>query len=272
MSGRFVGQTAIVTGAGSGLGEGIALRLATEGAKVIVADIRSEEGIATVEQIEASGGKAQFVRCDVTQSSDVTLLAERAAASGSPRVLINNAGAALFGAVHKLPESDWDAALNLCLKSVYLCSKAVLPLMIASGGGAIVNIASIYQRVSQPGLASYTAAKGGVVALTKQMAVEYGPNGIRCNTVSPGWIRTPATESRLEGDFDLQMLLACHPVGRLGTVQDVAAAVAFLASHEAGFISGAELVVDGASTCVATLGLLRSSGQRGVMKRSNAKP
>ncbi|MEW1808684.1 SDR family NAD(P)-dependent oxidoreductase [Pseudarthrobacter sp. NPDC080039] len=252
MAKRMSGKTAIITGAGSGMGRAIAKRFAQEGARVAAFDI-AEEGVReTVSEILASGGEAKSYRGDVSDSESVGNLVESAMADfGQLTTLVNSAG--IFDLNAKLLETDealWDRIMAVDLKGMYLITRAALPYLRASGNAAIVNIASVAGLVAHSGGLAYTAAKHGVIGLTKSIAADYGPE-VRCNAVLPGLVRTQMTDYLLEGGNEaeaMQKRSAQLPVGRSAAPEELANAVLFLASDEASFVYGAQLVVDGGRT------------------------
>jgi meso-butanediol dehydrogenase / (S,S)-butanediol dehydrogenase / diacetyl reductase len=234
---RFSGRVVAVTGAGAGIGQAIARRFGAEGAQVLVADLDAEGAGRAARDIPG----ARAVALDVTDRASV-----RAALADTPvDVLVNNAGGATDASFEGLSEEDWDRDVDLCLKGTFLCTQAVLPAMLRRGGGTIVNVASV-NGVQHFGNEAYSAAKAGVLSLTRSVAVRYGPAGIRCNAVAPGTVRTDSwgeRERRSPGVLD--RVAGWYPLRRVGTPDDVAAAVLFLASEEAAWISGATLPVDG---------------------------
>ena len=242
---RFEGRVALVTGGGSGIGRVTAVRLASEGAAVAVADIDPEGGKETCHEIEAQGGRALFVLADVTRAADAEkMVRETVKAFGRLDVLFTSAGVGAGGTVVDISEEDWDRVVDLDLKGVYLSSKFAIPEMRKVKGGAIVHISSIGGLRGISG-ASFGAAKGGLINLTRSMAVAHAADNIRVNCVCPGYIATPIIQRILDDPAALKRVSTRHPMGRIGKAEEVAAAVAFLASDEASFITGAILAVDG---------------------------
>lgn len=244
------GRTAVVTGAGSGIGRGIAALLAEMGASVAVLDIDEARGVQTVEQIRNAGGNAFALACDVSRASDCqravgTVIQRR----GQIHVLCNCAGIAIRKDIVGLSEEEWDRALDVTLKGIFLLSREVVPHMIRHGGGSIIHIGSGWSLKGGPNAASYCAAKGGVVNLTRAMAIDYGRHNIRVNCVCPGDVDTPMLRSectQLGEDVDSFMKEAANrPLARVGTPEDVAHAVLFLAGSMSSWITGASIVVDG---------------------------
>ena len=244
------GKVAMVTGAASGIGRGIAVRLAEMGASVAVLDINEEMGLETIASITAEKGRAIFVQCDVRSSSECRNAVERTIASfGKIDILCNNAGIAIRKDVVELSEDEWDQAIDVTLKSIYLLSREVIPRMISNRGGSIINTGSGWSLKGGPRAASYCAAKGGVLNLTRAMAIDHGKHNIRVNCVCPGDVQTPMLASecaQLGEESDAFMRAAANrPLGRVGTPDDVANAVLFLASDMSGWVTGTHLVVDG---------------------------
>jgi NAD(P)-dependent dehydrogenase (short-subunit alcohol dehydrogenase family) len=248
--GRLDGKVALVTGAGSGIGRATALAFARAGARVVAADVDEAGGAATAAQLTDAGGDGVFVRADVAVARDVEgLVAAAVARYGRLDYAHNNAGiegsVAPGTAFHEYPEDAWDRVLGVNLKGVWLCMQAEITQMLAQGGGAIVNTASIAGLVGGFG-AAYTAAKHGVVGLTKTAALAYAPQAIRVNAVCPGAIRTPMVARVLTARPEVEARwLAAEPVGRFGTPDEVAAAVVWLCSDAASFVTGVALPVDG---------------------------
>lgn len=248
---RFTGKTALVTGGGRGIGRAIALRLAAEGAAVAVLDIDGAAARETAELLGAQGARAIAIEADVAEEEAAVRAVETAeAALGPLDVLVNNAAWAIRGTLAETEPADWDREVAVTLRGPWLLSRAALPGMSARGRGAIVMIASVNGLLAL-GNPAYSAAKAGLLNLTRSLAVEYGPRGIRTNAVSPGSIRTghPTWQERERRDPAIfEKLARWYPVGRIGRPEDIAAAVAFLAADEAGFVNGANLVVDGGLT------------------------
>jgi NAD(P)-dependent dehydrogenase (short-subunit alcohol dehydrogenase family) len=250
---RFQGDVAIVTGAGSGIGRRVAERLAAEGAAVLLASRTPGPGEAAAAAIRAQGGDAWFLATDVTRADDCARLVAAAQERwGGLGLLVNNAGAAEHAPVAELAEAAWEQALAVNLKAVFLASKAAFPLL-AGRRGAIVTVASLAGLIAVPTFGAYAAAKAGAIHLTRVLALEGAPLGVRANAVCPTWIDTPMAEAFFAAGRDpagrRRRLEARIPLGRLGTVDEVAAAVLFLASAEASFITGVALPVDGGVAC-----------------------
>ena len=236
------GKVAIVTGSARGIGREIALRLAEAGATVVVSDVADAEPVA--EEIRKMGGQSLAVMTDVTSASDVAGLAEKATDKfGRIDILVNNAGIARDQLLMRMSDEDWEVVLNVNLKSVFLCTRAVLRQMVKQRWGRIVSISSIVGIMGNPGQANYASSKAGVIGFTKTLAREVGSRGITVNAIAPGFIATKMTEQLTEEQKG--EMLKRIPLGSLGTPRDVAEAVAFLASEEARYITGQVLGVDG---------------------------
>lgn len=242
------GKIGIVTGAGQGIGQAIALCFAREGAKVVVADFNAESGNATAKLVTDAGGEARFVHGDVSDESSVKAMVEMAVAAwGRLDIACNSAAMSRgSGPIHEFTREVFDQTLEMCLTNTWLCMKYEIPAMLASGGGAIVNISSNASLKGQAYNTAYAAAKAGVNILTKSSAAEYGGQGIRINAVSPGVIRTPGVEKYfLEQPKMAEQLKKNSVLNRLGEPEEIAEAVAFLCSDRASFITGQLLSVDG---------------------------
>jgi NAD(P)-dependent dehydrogenase (short-subunit alcohol dehydrogenase family) len=247
---RLEKRVAIITGAGSGIGRASALLFAKEGAKVVVADFVRDSGQQTVSLIKNEGGESTFVESDVSHAADAQRLVNTAIETyGKLDILFNNAGINLEKTVTETSEDDWNRVINVNLKGVFLCSKFAIPEMIRNGGGAIINTASIRGLVGQYHLAAYCASKGGVVLLTKAMALDYGQDNIRVNCVCPGGIETPMHKAFLatlaHPERETEEMLKKIPLGRIGEPEDVARVALFLASDESAYLTGLAIPVDG---------------------------
>ncbi|SNS95576.1 glucose 1-dehydrogenase [Granulicella rosea] len=248
MSARFTGKVAIVTGSSSGIGQSIAIRLASEGAAIVVDYHSHPEGAEdTKAKIEAAGSKAITVQADVSKLTDVQNLVDQAYAQlGGCDILVNNAGVEKNAAFVDVTEADYDMVLNTNLKGAFFLTQAfVRKLVAAKKPGRVINISSVHEDMVFPNFASYCAAKGGMRMLMRDLAMELGPVGITVNNVAPGAINTPINASLLANKPKLDALLNNIPLGRLGTPDEVAALVAFLASDEAAYTTGSTYVVDG---------------------------
>jgi glucose 1-dehydrogenase len=247
-SGRLAGKIAIVTGSSSGIGQGIALRFASEGANVVI-DYRShpEAGEETRARAEAFGIKAVLVKSDVSKIADTQNLVEQAWSQlGGCDILVNNAGVEKHAGFLDATEEDYDTVLDTNLKGVFFLTQAFAKrLRDAKMRGTVINISSVHEDMVFPNFATYCVSKGGVRMLMRDLAVELGPMGIRVNNIAPGAISTPINTALLEDKPKLEALLKNIPLGRLGTVDDVAGLAAFLASDEAAYVTGSTFVVDG---------------------------
>lgn len=240
----FKGQVAVITGGARGIGRAIAEALAKNGVNLVIADIGPEQAKETASEIGKSGVKAMAVNLDVSKSDEVVKIFENISKEfGKIDILVNNAGITRDGLIMRMKEEDWDAVINVNLKSVFLCSKEAIKIMAKQRYGRIVNITSVVAFMGNPGQANYSASKAGIVGITKTIAKEYASRGITVNAVAPGFITTVMTDALPENVRE-EMKRAV-PIGRFGTPEDVANAVVFLASPEAGYITGHVIHVNG---------------------------
>lgn len=241
---RFTGKTALITGGASGIGKAAALRLASEGANVVIGDIQQDAGDAVVKEITDAGGNASFVNLNVTDEDQWNVAVKHAVATfGGLNILVNNAGIGDTLPIEDTPLADWDKVIAVTQTSAFLGMKAASAELQKSGNGSVVNISSMYGIVGGLGGPSYAAAKGAVRILTKNTALGWAKKGVRANSVHPGYINTP-----ILGETDRQYLIDTTPMGRLGEPDEVANVIAFLASDESSFMTGSEVVVDGGYT------------------------
>ena len=255
MTGKLAGKTAVVTGAGSGIGRAAAVLFAREGAAVAVVDLNAEAAKDTAGEIAASGGSALPVVANVADRLQVTSAFEQIRNEyRQVDVLYNNAGVNSAGSVIDATEDDWDRSFAVNAKGTFLCSQAAAPGMVAAGGGSIINQGSVAALAGIANFASYCAAKGAVVALTRSMSVDLAPRGVRVNVICPGTVYTPLMEPMLRarggGDMaaGLALTVAKYPIGRLGTPEEIAAVALFLASDDSSFLTGSVLTADGGMT------------------------
>jgi NAD(P)-dependent dehydrogenase (short-subunit alcohol dehydrogenase family) len=252
MANRLHGKVALITGGGSGIGRVSALRFAGEGARVVVVDFDEPSGRATVDQVRAAGGEAEFTRADVARGEDVAAaigVAERR--FGGLHVLFNNAG--IFpdadGSVLETDDATFDRVIAVNLKGVFLGCKHGIPALLRSGGGSIINTASFVAVMgSATAQSAYTASKGGVLALTREIAIEFARRGIRANALCPGPVNTPLLQSLLADPAARARRLVHLPMGRLAEAEEIANAALFLASDESSYINGATFLVDGGAS------------------------
>ena len=248
--GRLGGKVAIVSGGARGQGATEAKMFAREGAKVVLGDVLDEEGKQVEAQINESGGTATYVHLDVTREDDWQFAVDTAIARyGKLDILVNNAGILISKGLEDTTVEDWDRIMEINAKGVFLGTKQAIPAMRRAGGGSIINISSTAGLVGSPnGSPSYTATKGAVRLLTKSTAIQYAKEGIRCNSVHPGPIDTEMIRHTLTDPTRLEQRMQRLPLGRVGTPEDIAYGVLYLASDESSFVTGSELVIDGGTT------------------------
>ncbi|HXY43558.1 MAG TPA: SDR family NAD(P)-dependent oxidoreductase [Acidimicrobiales bacterium] len=252
---RFDDKTVVITGGAHGIGRASALRFASEGASVAVVDVREEEGRRVAEECGRAGGRGIAYRTDVSEAAEVADVVQRIVDDlGGIDVLHSNAGRLRAGTVREVDLEEWNLTFAVNVTSMFLMARSVVPSMQARGGGAIVTTGSISGLFGEPALAAYTASKAAVVNLTRQLAVDFASEGIRVNCVCPGWVDTGFNDPQFAhdglSDHDVATLIErTVPMRRQGTPEEMAAAVAFLASEDASYITGQTLVVDGGLLC-----------------------
>lgn len=246
---RMNGKVAVVTGAGRGNGRAIAERLAAEGAAVVLGDINEAEVTEVAQGIRATGGVAFAQRCDVSREDDVERLMARAEELGGPHAVVAQAGARLEATLMETTPEQWDWFMSVDVKGTYLCARAAIPRMRRLGGGSIVTMSGTYAYLPEQGVAVQAAAKGAIMSLTRAIAVEVGPDNIRCNCIVPGYIETPMVQLWAEEHPDPQAVRDAasrmHSLRRLGRPEEIAAMAVFLCSDESSFSTGHPYHVDG---------------------------
>ena len=253
----LIGKTAVVTGAGSGIGQAIAIALARQGAFVDVLDVNDHTADETVEQIRSTGGQAEGIKCDVSNHVQVQeLFSKLGRDRGGLDCLVNNAGIAHVGNITNTSEEDFDRVMSVNLKGVFNCLKGGVRLMLNSGGGAIVNIASTVATMAINDRLAYSTSKGGVLAMTYSVAKDHLHDNIRCNAILPGRIHTPFVDGFIAKNYPdnqaemFKKLSEYQPIGRMGTPEEVGAMAVFLCSDEASFVTGCPFPVDGGTMYV----------------------
>lgn len=246
-------RTAIITGGAMGIGAATARLFAEEGARVVIGDIADEQAREVVASIQARGGQAVFRHADLRRPADVDQLVAAAAAFGGIDILVNNAGIALAKSTTETTLEEWDRVIGINLTGAWLCARAAIPLLIERGGGTIVNVASNAGLVGFPNLAAYCASKGGMVQLTKAMALDCAPHHIRVNAICPGHTRTPMGDGFVAAQSDPEAFVkefvnVQHPIGRMAEAEEVARGILFLACDDSSFITGSILAADGGYT------------------------
>jgi len=239
----------IVTGGASGIGEGISKETASLGAKVVIADINDERGENLVKYIEETGGYAKYVKTDVTKAKAITNLLEIAKEEGEIKFLANSAGLQTYGTIESTTEETWDITMDVNLKSMYMVAHQVVPEILNNGGGAVVNISSVQAFTSQKNVLAYATSKAGVVALTRCMGLDYASKGLQVNCICPGSIDTPMLRYGAAQHGDEEVIIkkwgSHHPIGRIGTPQEIAKVASFLMSPSAAFMVGQAIIADG---------------------------
>ncbi len=250
MSERLNGKSAFVTGAGQGIGRGIAEVLAAQGASVTIAEINEQTGHATVDELRQAGYEAQFFPVDIRSENEIKAgIAAHMERFGGLDILVNNAGQNQHYDASQMTVDEWERSMALNLRGAWLCSKHALPIMVAQEAGVIISIASVHATMTATNFFPYNVAKSGILGLTRSLALDWGPSNIRAVAVSPGWVRTQPAIDFLEAADDPaaeeQRVKDLHPLKRIGEPKNIGDLVAFLASDEASHITGAEIVIDG---------------------------
>ncbi|KQL50779.1 short-chain dehydrogenase [Heyndrickxia shackletonii] len=248
---RLENKVAIITGGGTGIGKETALLFAKEGAKIVITDINQESGNQTVKDIQDSGGEALYIRHDVSKEEDWKKVADDTIKTfGKVDILFNNAGIYIIKPVAEIELEEWNRLMSINVTGVFLGMKHIMPLMAKQNNGSVINASSIAGLTGAPGHVLYGASKGAVRIMTKDAAMEYAPFGVRVNSIHPGYIDTGMADyaSEVSGNSKEKLGKDLFPLGRLGSVKDVANTVLFLASDESAFTTGSEFVIDGGAT------------------------
>jgi NAD(P)-dependent dehydrogenase (short-subunit alcohol dehydrogenase family) len=247
VAGRLQDAVTVVTGGAQGIGRAVVETAVREGALVVFLDVDTDQGDRTLSEL-AGTGRVQFIAADITDEQAVAnAFAAIVAEHGAVRALVNNAGRNTYADPVQMTSDEWDGVFAVDLKAAWLCAKHTLPGMIAAGCGSIVNVASLHAKLTVPGMFPYAAAKSGLVGLTRSLAMEVGRHGVRVNAVSPGYTRTGLVDEyfAMHDPDTEEKVLAAHPLGRIGTPQEIAEIVCFLASDAASYVTGADWAVDG---------------------------
>ena len=247
---RLKDKVAIITGSGKGIGQGCAFVFAKEGAPLAIVDIDEESGNKTIQKIQSEGREAKFFKTDVSNSGQVQFMISQVVSTfGGIDILLNNAGIHISKDIEHLSEDEWDRIIDVNLRSVFLCTKYALSELKKSKG-CIINMSSMVGLIGQSNAGAYAASKGGIVAMTKGIALDYAKYGIRANCICPGWVNTPLVEDWFQQQEDpekaRQYIYSVHPLGRIATMEEVGRAALFLASQDSSFVTGVALPVDGA--------------------------
>lgn len=242
----LTGKVAIVTGGNRGIGRGIALGLAHAGAHLVIASRNQETAAATAREIAGQGGRAHAVPCDVTRPAEIEAAVAAALAEfGGVNILVNNAGISAGGPPQSIPAETWDAVLDTNLRATFFFSQAAFPALSHAGGGKIINIGSEYSIFGSPGVVPYSASKGGVIQLTRSLAVAWAGNNIQVNAIIPGWVRTDMTAPVIDHEQMYRSIVGRTPAGRFAEPEEMAGAAVFLASAASDFVTGQSIPVDG---------------------------
>lgn len=248
----FENKVVLITGAASGIGRASALIFAREGAKLMLSDVNDAGGMETITLIEQGGGKAEYLHCDVAKSSDISALVDAAVSRfGGLHYAVNNAGISgtFLNPITETEEATYDAVMAINVKGVWLCMKAEIPAILQSGGGSIVNLASVAGLIGAPGGAVYAASKHAVIGLTRSVALEYARHGLRVNAICPSYIETPMVTNLSDVDPKMaERTQKASPMKRLGQPNEVAEAIVWLCSEKASFINGTTMAIDGGLT------------------------